>query len=110
MPERLIKSTIHAGENSEQLSVLIINGGSSSIKFALYETGKPLRRLLNGKVDGIGLSGMNLTVNDPAGKPQTSLNIDSANHQTPVGFLLDWIEAQDAFASVTPGHPWHWNP
>ena len=52
MPERLIKSTIHAGENSKQSSILIINGGSSSIKFTLYETGKPLRRLLNGKVDG----------------------------------------------------------
>ena len=44
-------------------------GGSSSIRFALYETGEPLRRRLDGKVDRIGLSGTNLTFNDPAGRP-----------------------------------------
>ena len=44
-----------------QPSVLAINGGSSSIRFALYEQGEPLRRLLDGKVDRVGLSGANLT-------------------------------------------------
>ena len=42
-------------------SILTINGGSSSIKFALYEAGEPLKRGLYGKVDRIGLSGTNLT-------------------------------------------------
>lgn len=41
--------------------ILTINGGSSSIKFALYQVGEPLRRGLYGKVDRIGLSGTNLT-------------------------------------------------
>ena len=41
--------------------LLTINGGSSSIKFALYQVGKPLKRGLYGKVDRIGLSGTNLT-------------------------------------------------
>jgi len=36
--------------------ILTINGGSSSIKFALYEVVKPLRRGLHGKVDRIGLA------------------------------------------------------
>ena len=55
--------------------ILTINGGSSSIKFALYQVGEPLKRGLYGKVDRIGLSGTNLTFNDPARKqpeqPQT---------------------------------------
>lgn len=46
----------------ESLSLLTINGGSSSIRFALYEKGEPLRRLLDGKVDRIGLSGTKLTL------------------------------------------------
>ena len=54
--------------------ILTINGGSSSIKFALYQVGEPLKRGLYGKVDRIGLSGTNLTFNDPAeetaGQPQ----------------------------------------
>ena len=29
-------------------SILTINGGSSSIKFALFEAGDPLRRILEG--------------------------------------------------------------
>ena len=50
-------------------SVLAINGGSSSIRFALYEEGEPLRRRLDGKVDRIGLSstsGMRASTVGPA--------------------------------------------
>ena len=60
-------------QNEEEPSVLAINGGSSSIKFALYQTGEPLERRLYGKVDRIGLSGTNLTFHDPDGMPQASL-------------------------------------
>jgi acetate kinase len=35
--------------------ILTINGGSSSIKFALYHVEEPLKRWLYGKVDRIGL-------------------------------------------------------
>jgi hypothetical protein len=47
--------------SSVPTSILTINGGSSSIKFALYEPGEPQKRELYGKVDRIGLSGTNLT-------------------------------------------------
>ena len=50
---------------NEKPSILTINGGSSSIKFALYEAVKPLKRGLYGKVDRIGLSGTNLTFHEP---------------------------------------------
>jgi acetate kinase len=45
-------------------SILTINGGSSSIKFALYQTEDPPKRWLYGKIDRIGLEGTNLTFND----------------------------------------------
>ena len=55
--------------------ILTINGGSSSIKFALYQVGEPLKRGLYGKVDRIGLSGTNLTFHDPTmEKPQPAAN------------------------------------
>jgi acetate kinase len=85
--------------------VLSINGGSSSIRFAVYEAGETPRRLLDGKIDRIGLSGTNLIINDPAGKPQASRRLAAANHRTAVGFLLDWLEAQPIFASIkAAGH------
>ncbi len=34
--------------------VLTINGGSSSIKFALFEAGDSLRRILGGGIERIG--------------------------------------------------------
>ena len=43
-------------------TVLAVNGGSSSIRIALYDATVPLRRRLAGKVDRVGLSGMTLNV------------------------------------------------
>ena len=47
-------------------SILTINGGSSSIKFALFEAGEPLRRILGGELERIGL-------------PQTVLKVKGLN-------------------------------
>ena len=80
--------------------VLTVNGGSSSIRFAVYEAGDTPRRRLDGKIDRIGLSGTNLTVNDSAGKPPGSRRLALADHGTAADFLLDWLETQPVFASV----------
>ena len=86
-------------------SLLTINGGSSSIRFAVYQVGEALERRLHGKIDRIGLSGTNLTVNDPAGKPQVPRRLAAADHRTAVDCLLDWLEAQPVFSSVkAAGH------
>ena len=83
-----------------QPSILTINGGSSSIRFALYEQGEPLRRLLDGKVDRVGLAGTNLTFKNSSGKPQAGRAINIGSHPSAVVSLLDWLEAQQGFASV----------
>ena len=79
------------------LHILTINGGSSSIKFALYRVEEPLQRRLYGKVDRIGLSGTNLTVHDPDGKPQASLSITVPDHKSAANYLIDWLEKQNNF-------------
>lgn len=81
-------------------SILTINSGSSSIKFALYRVGEPLERGVYGRVDRIGLNGTNLTFTDPGGRPQTSLRLTTADHKSAVDFLLDWLEKQNGFTSV----------
>jgi len=80
--------------------ILTINGGSSSIRFAVYEVGETPRLRLDGKIDHIGLGGTNLIVNDPAGKSQIPRRIAAADHSTAVGFLLDWFDSQPIFRSV----------
>ncbi|MBC7543825.1 MAG: acetate/propionate family kinase [Candidatus Sericytochromatia bacterium] len=85
--------------------VLTINGGSSSIRFAVYEAGETMRRLLAGKIDRIGLSKTILTVSDVTGTPQAPQPVKAVDHRSAAGFLLDWLEAQPRFASVkAAGH------
>lgn len=81
-------------------SVLAVNGGSSSIRFALYDRGETLRRRLNGKVDRVGLRGTTLTVEDASGQLLDSRTIDSIDRRSSVVFLLDWLETQLLFTSV----------
>ena len=81
-------------------SILTINGGSSSIKFALYVVGEPLQRGLSGKVDRIGLNGTNLTFNNPAVNQRGSLSIAASDHRSAANVLIDWLEEQDGFSSI----------
>jgi acetate kinase len=81
-------------------SILTINGGSSSIKFALYQVGKPLKRGLYGKVDRIGLSETNLTFNALARNQPESLGIAASDHRSAANVLIDWLEKQNDFESI----------
>ena len=85
--------------------ILTINGGSSSIKFALYQVGEPLKRRLYGKIDRIGQRGTNLTFNDPTGNQQGSHSIAASDHRSAANVLIDWLVEQEGFASVAAvGH------
>ena len=80
--------------------VLTINGGSSSIRFAVYQAGDTPRRRLSGKIDRIGLSGTNMVANGLSGKPRVTFRLAGDDHRTAAGFLLDWLESQAGFPSV----------
>jgi acetate kinase len=80
--------------------VLTINGGSSSIRFAIYEAGETPRRHLVGKIDRIGLPGTTLIVNNPAGKLQISRRLVAADQRTAASCLLEWLETEPVFESV----------
>ncbi|MBC7891058.1 MAG: acetate/propionate family kinase, partial [Sphingobacteriaceae bacterium] len=51
---------------AREMPILTLNGGSSSIRFALYEGGESPKRGLYGHLDRIGLPGTVLTSTDPA--------------------------------------------
>src|SRR5579872_7337806 len=86
-------------------SVLTINGGSSSIKFAVYEAGVSPQRRLAGAIDRIGLPGTTLVVNDRGSTPKILRRLTAADHAAALRVLLDWLESQPIFASVAAaGH------
>src|ERR1035437_3969367 len=81
-------------------SVLTINGGSSSIKFSLYQTGKSLEQSFQGSVDRIGLPGTNLTFSDSTGNRKGNLILKSSDTRSASNFLIDWLEEQNEFSAV----------
>jgi acetate kinase len=85
--------------------ILTINGGSSSIKFALFEAGEPQQRRLVGAIERIGLADavMRVTGLNPA--DSFSRPVAAPDHATAVATLMDWIEAQLGQASLAAvGH------
>ena len=80
-------------------SILTLNGGSSSIRFGVYEAGEEPVRLLRGKLERVGLSGTALMVGTALVK------CPRLDHRAAVTFLMDWLEAQPSFAPVVAvGH------
>lgn len=80
--------------------VLVINGGSSSIKFAVYRADQPLERGLAGKIERIGSDGTILTFTNAAGEDEQSRKLLASDHKSAAKFLVDWLEEQVAFESV----------
>ena len=72
--------------------ILTINGGSSSIKFALFETGDSLLWILNGEIERIGLPEAILRVKGSNQADNFSRPAAAPDHQAAVGVLMDWIE------------------
>ncbi len=83
-------------------SILAVNGGSSSIKFALYQAGMQMQLEpgISGRIERIGLSGTTLTFDDPASGQRGSFGIVAGDHRAATGFLIDWLEGQPDFGSV----------
>jgi acetate kinase len=72
--------------------ILTINGGSSSIKFALFEAGNSLRRILEGGIERIGLPEAALRVKGLEQADNFSRPVTAPDHTVAVGALMDWIE------------------
>ncbi len=98
-------------------SVLTVNGGSSSIKFALFEADGAPRRILEGRIEGIGLRQGSFRSKglDPAGN--FSKPVVAPDHTVAVNVLMDWVNARIETRSlaaighrVVHGGPKYWEP
>ncbi len=72
--------------------VLAVNGGSSSIKFGLFEVAEPLHRALGGKIERIGLEEPALRVSGVSTGESTSQPVTAPDHKAAAGVLMDWVE------------------
>ena len=85
--------------------ILTINGGSSSIKFAMFEAGGSLRRILEGGIDRIGQPKATFRVKGETPAVNFSRLVTAPDHTVAVGALMDWIEERSGGDALTAvGH------
>jgi acetate kinase len=81
--------------------ILVINTGSSSLKFGLYaEQNGDEQVLLNGLADGIGQSSGTLEVKDAAGKELRSEKVSFASRHDALSHAARWLD------ELSPGEPY----
>ena len=86
-------------------NVLAINGGSSSIKFALYEDGEVLKKIFEGSLERVGLPKAFLRVKGVDKADNFSKDIVAGDQKVAVGILMDWIEKRIGIDCLTAvGH------
>ena len=91
--------------NPTNPNILTINGGSSSIKFALFEAGDSLRRILAGEIERIGLPEATFVVKGLNKADNFTRSVTAANHTEAVGLLMHWIEERIRRGELTAvGH------
>ena len=97
--------------------ILTLNGGSSSIRFALFATGDKFQRAAQGKVERIGLPQSRLIIEGAQAQDQVSRDVSAADHAAAAAVIMDWLEMR--FGGQAPaaighrvvhGGPDYWKP
>ena len=104
-------------EQSKTNYILTVNGGSSSIKFALFESANPSQKVLAGRIEGIGQPQGTFAVKGADAQDNFSRDIVAREHADAVTLLMDWfherIQHGDLAAvghRVVHGGPKYWEP
>ena len=97
--------------------ILTINGGSSSIKFALFEAGEAVKRTMGGAIERIGSPQANVRVKGLKPGEDFSKAVAAPDHTAAAGALLEWLEQIGGGSAVTAvghrfvhGGPDYWEP
>src|ERR1041384_3252672 len=98
-------------------SILTVNGGSSSIKFALFEADDVPRRILEGRIEGIGLREGSFKVKGPDPFDNFDKRVAALDRAAAVDLLMDWVNTRIESGTlscvghrVVHGGPKYWKP
>ena len=87
-------------ESPGRSRILTINGGSSSLKFALFERTDPTSRLLSGRVDRIGQEDARWVMAQAGGGREEDRRVDAPDQKAAVRLLIDWLEHAVGFTEI----------
>jgi len=81
-------------------NMLVINGGSSSIKFALYSMDEKLNKILSGQIKRIGFDNPEFTVNNKLNNEKKEIKIDAKNFMEAAEVLIEWLKEHKYFEAI----------
>jgi acetate kinase len=89
---------------TENENILVINGGSSSIKFALYTKDENFNKIFSGQIKRVGLSQPVFIVFNNT-EEKNEVIIDAINFKEAAEFLIDWLKKRKEFVqTICIGH------
>jgi acetate kinase len=89
---------------TENSNILVINGGSSSIKFSLYSKNENPNKIVSGQIKRIGLNGPEFTISNNA-QENNEIVINATNFKEASEVLIEWLKKQKEFEqTVCIGH------
>jgi acetate kinase len=84
--------------------ILTVNGGSSSLKFALFEwepaAGDPIQRPVTGQIERIGLADAHAVFRVPVDLTVTSQRVNAPDLGTAAELIYDWIEEHVGWPAI----------
>jgi acetate kinase len=87
------------------LPILVLNSGSSSIKFSMYEAGNGAReRLVEGSVDGIGTDQGEFWIKDASGKKLVDQTLPVPSNAVAFKLVADALKSGKFSAPAAIGH------
>jgi acetate kinase len=90
-------------DGSSRSLILTINGGSSSLKFAVFTAGKPMARGLCGRVERVGLGQSRLVVEDGGRREESA--IEAPDQGTAIGLVIERVASGPGLAAIAAvGH------
>jgi acetate kinase len=81
-------------------SILALNAGSSSIRYALFDANDSPVRRMGGKLDLASTASTSLTLDGVFGRVNSSTSSSPPASQSSAAHFLDWLEALPEFESV----------
>ncbi len=93
----------HATHLAEAVdSILTINGGSSSIRFAVFSAAKPRQRMFAGRLERLGSGAASMTAGKVGTKPRTVKL--PATDRSGIATLVEWLAAHADAPPAVIGH------
>ena len=81
--------------NTTENNILILNGGSSSIKFALFALNPMLRIKMKGQIERIGTPDAVFSTQEGEHAAHATRPVAAADYASAVKLLIDWIDEKD---------------